>query len=474
MHIPTLFTFAVFVSVGIPATRSQALVVYDVFGIGFDIFKIGLEIVDLIRKQNEGSVEDLKRELEEVQHKMEQMIAASTTAIIREITLQTKLERIEDIVDELRSLLIDVKNYVLANDTLDREDFKNLFISRFDQRVVAMIRSLPELLTYTIPGLSDPLLALFRDKSRCNMTAIHAFQLFYEGLLTAGVSLQFVFRELSNMTLDDVEKYWREQIPEVKGHFNDLKKICKERMPEYATEDIKQTINADKMFENCKERYTWAWCDILYYPSMGTYQFHYHKAASSFIFWNGPSSSARNQILAIESADEKVKEWDTKKMNTALASKKDTFKSLITGSEDSWAAKKVGEAVEDFVKTKGFLIKAVIVFFDAKELGNVSQRVDKISPVAYVGIEGVTLKYCYSNEIVCTLAKWSLFNFNQDWKEYTGTFNIYVYPCSTTDTPESSRPDCYKHSTSSGTREIQSISIIAILTLSPFLLCLMM
>ena len=131
--------------------------------------------------------------------------------------------------------------------------------------------------------------------------------------------------------------------------------------------------------------------------------------------------------------------------------KKDTFKSIITGSEDSSAAKKVGEAIEDFVKRKGFLIKAVIVFFDAKELGNVSQRVDKIPPVAYVGIEGVTLKYCYSNGVVCTLAKWSLFNFNQDWKEFTGTFNIYVYPCSTTDTPESSRPDCYKHSISLGT-----------------------
>ena len=367
MLISTLFTFAVVVSVGIPTTRSQALVVYDVFGIGLDIFKIGLEIVDLIRKQNEASVEDLKRELEEVQHEMEQMIAASTTAIIQEITLQTKLERIEDIVDELRSLLIDVNNYVLANDTLDRENFKNLFISRFDQRVVAMIRSLPQLLTYTIPGLSDPLLALIRDKSRCNMTAIHDFQLFYDGLLAAGVSLQFVFRELSNITLDDVEKFWLEQIPEVKGQFNDLKTICKVRMPEYATEDIKQTINADKMFENCKERYTWAWCDILYYPPMGTYQFHYHKAVSSFMFWNGASSSARNQILAIESADEKVKEWDTKKINTELASKKDTFRSLITGSEDSSAAKKVGEAVEDFVKKKGFLIKKVQVGKDQEK-----------------------------------------------------------------------------------------------------------
>lgn len=457
---------AVIASSWIPVTRPQALVVYDVRGIGFDIFKIGLEVVDLIRKQNEGSVEDLKAELEAVQREMERMIAASTTAIIQEITLQNKLERIENIVNQLQSLLIDVNNYVLADNEGDRQNYKNLFLERFDGTAVAMIRSLPELLSYTIPGLSKPLLALIRDKSRCNMTAIDGFQLFYNGLLSAGCTTQFVFRELSNITLADVEKFWSEHIPYVQRQFEELEKTCKERLPENAAKDIKQTISAKVMFENCKKRYTWAWCDVLYYPPMGTFQFHYHTSVPDFIFWNGASSSGRNQVMAIESADKKVKQWNAKEMNKALASNYDSFRSGIDGSEDSSAAKKVGNAVEEFVKKKGFLFLAVVVFFYSNDLGNVSQVVDKDSPVAYVSIDGVTLKYCYNNGVTCALARWNLFNFNDDWKEYAGTFHVYVYPCATTSESASSRPDCFKHSTSSTRRVIQSVLTICLSIMS--------
>ena len=434
-------------------TQSSITAVLNIFKTGIDIFKTGFQIVNLIKQQNSGSAEDLQVKLEEVRRGLERMIRSSTTDIILEITLQKKLDRIESIVKELRSLLIDMKNYVLSDNEVDRENYKSLFLERFDQRVVAMIRELPGLLTYTIPGLSKPLTELIIDKSKCNMTAIHQFQLFYADLLSDGSSLQLVFRELSGITSTDVEEFWKEQLPNVQGQFDDMEKICKERQPDYATDEIKQNINADVMYKNCKERYTWAWCDVLYYPPMGTYQFHYHKSAQNLMFWNKMSSNGRNQIMVIGDTDELDKAWNPAEIKSALASNNDTFRSVIAGSEDSSAAMKIGNAVEDFVNKKGFRIGAIIVYFNAESLGKSSQAVDMDSPGAYVGVDGVTLKYCYNTGAACAFARWDLLNFNDDWKVLTGTFYIYVYPCSSTNAS-----DCVKHSTSATIGVIQCSS----------------
>ena len=309
--------------------------------------------MNIIRNRNSGSIEDLQAQLEEVRRGIERMIKSSTTDIKREITLQNKLNRIESIVKEMQSLVIDMKNYVLADNEIDRESYRILFLERFDQRVVAMIRELPGLLTYTIPGLSVPLVDLILDTSKCNMSAIHNFQLFYADLLSAGTTLQFVFRELSNITSEDVEHFWNESLPGVQDQFDNMEKTCKEKLPEYASDEIKQNIEADVMYRKCKERYTWAWCDVLYYPQMGTYQFHYQTSVAGFMFWNGASSSGRNQVMIIGDNDEEYNTWDPKEVSTALSSNGDTFRSVVDGSEDSSAAMKIGKAVEEFVKKKG-------------------------------------------------------------------------------------------------------------------------
>ena len=457
MRILTVFITTVVISGWISNSQSNALSVLKIFKTGIDIFKTGFQIVNLIRNRNSGSIEDLQAQLEEVRRGIERMIKSSTTDIIREITLQNKLNRIESIVKEMQSLVIDMKDYVLADNEIDRESYRILFLERFDQRVVAMIRELPGLLTYTIPGLSVPLVDLILDTSKCNMSAIHNFQLFYADLLSAGSTLQFVFRELSNITSEDVEHFWNESLPGIQEQFDNMEKTCKERLPEYAAEEIKQNIEADVMYTNCKERYTWAWSDILYYPPMGTYQLHYHTSVAGSMFWNGASSSGRNQIMVIGNNDGTNKTWDPKAINSALASNNDTFYSVIDGSEDSSAAMKIGKAVEEFLKRKGFLLKAIIVFFDAEALGNVTYKLDKDSPGAHVSIEGVTLTYCYNTGVVCTITRWDFLNFNDEWREYTGTFNVYVYPCSTSDQSTSSEQDCVKHSTSAAMRVTKSV-----------------
>lgn len=464
MHLSAVLIFSIVVSGCISTSQSGALAVLNIFKTGFDIFKTGFQIVNVIRKQNSGSFEDIQNQLEAVQQDMERMIKSSTTVIIREITLQNKLDRIESVVNELQSLLVDMENYVLADNEVDRANYKSLFLKRFDQRVVAMIRSLPGFLSYTIPGLSEPLVDLIRDKSKCNMTAIYGFQLFYADLLSDGSTLQFVFRELANITSEDVEDFWIEHLPGVQKQFDNMEKICKGRLPEYAVDEVKQSIVAETLQKNSKERYTWAWCDVLYYPPMGTHQFHYHKSVPDFMFWNGASSSGRNQIMVIGDIGETYRSWDKVEINRALTSNKDAFRFVIAGSEDSSAALKVGNAVEEFVKQKGFLIKAVIVFFGASGLGKVSSVVDKDSPAAYVRIDGVTLKYCYNSGFACTFAKWDLFNFNDDWKTYTGNFHVYVFPCSTSDTLASSRPDCFKHSTSAAKSVVKTFSAISVFT----------
>ena len=48
-------------------------------------------------------------------------------------------------------------------------------------------------------------------------------------------------------------------------------------------------------------------------------------------------------------------------MSSELSSNHETFKSVIKWSDDTSAAKRVGEAVEKFVKKKGFSIGAIIV-----------------------------------------------------------------------------------------------------------------
>ena len=87
----------------------------------------------------------MKTELERVRKDIDRMVRSSTTDIIREITLQNKLDRIETTVHKLKSLLIDLKNYALAENEIDRLNYESLFLERYDQRVVALIRSLPEL-----------------------------------------------------------------------------------------------------------------------------------------------------------------------------------------------------------------------------------------------------------------------------------------------------------------------------------------
>ena len=440
-----MFVLSSVILVQISETESNTLNVLNIFKTVFDVLKPGFQIIDFIRKQNSRSMENFETELERVRKDIDRMVRSSTTDIIREITLQNKLDRIETTVSELQSLLIDLKNYVLAENELDRTDYKSLFLERFDQRVVAMIRSLPEFLSYTMPGFSEPLIDIILNKSSCNMTAIHGFQLFYAHILSDGFTLQLVFRELLEVTTSDVEDFWIANLPRVQQQFDHMQETCKVRLPQYAVDMIKQNIDADVMFEQCKERYTWAWSDVFYYPPMGTHQFHYHKAAKDFMFWNKASSAGRNQILVIQDNDEKVNGWDPVEISSELASSHEEFNSVIKWSDDTTAAKKVGEAVEEFVKKKGFpTIGAIIVFFDAKGLGNVSRMIDNGSLGAYIGLDGVKLKYCYSSGIACSLASWNLFNFNQDWKEYTGMFHVYVYPCFKADESEK----CIKHSTS--------------------------
>ena len=152
MQVSLVFILSVIILVQIPVTESKSLTVLNIFKTVFDIFKPGFKIIDAIRKQNEGPIEDVKTELERVRKDIDRMVRSSTTDIIREITLQNKLDRIETTVHKLKSLLIDLKNYALAENEIDRLNYESLFLERHDQRVVALIRSLPELLSYTIPG----------------------------------------------------------------------------------------------------------------------------------------------------------------------------------------------------------------------------------------------------------------------------------------------------------------------------------
>ena len=97
-----------------PRTETKLIGVVTVFKTVVTIFKTGFQIVDFIRKLNSDPTEDLKNMLEDIRKDMTKMISSSTTAIIREITLQNKLEKIEDTVSEIRSLLIDLENYIEA------------------------------------------------------------------------------------------------------------------------------------------------------------------------------------------------------------------------------------------------------------------------------------------------------------------------------------------------------------------------
>ena len=82
MHLSALLIFSIVVSGCIPTSQSDVLAVLNIFKTGFDIFKTGFKIVNVIRKQNSGSYEDIKNQLESVRQDMERMIKSSTTVII--------------------------------------------------------------------------------------------------------------------------------------------------------------------------------------------------------------------------------------------------------------------------------------------------------------------------------------------------------------------------------------------------------
>ena len=440
-----------------PQSESSLSAVLAVGQTVFDIVKTGLEIVDLIR--NIESDQSTEKDKEEILNRIDTLIKFSTTTIIKEIELQRKLERIEETAVQVQSLLTDLTNYISADKKEDREIYKKHFIHRFHD-AVAQIRNLPNLLTDTITtGLSERLVDLILDKTQCNMTAVFQFQTFFAYLTSDCVTLHLAFTELSNITTDDVILFWEAAIQKIQFQFDKMEDTCKRRFSKYATNEIKLAINADVLSKSCKERYTWAWCDVFYYAAMGTHQFQYRKSVANFSFWNGASSSGRNQVMVIGDNDQVEQSWNQHTMNSELKSDINIFKDVISGPEDTSAALKVGEAVETYVKDKGFHVMAVLVFFDAADLEKVSIITDPASPAAYLVIEGVTLKYCYNSGFVCTITRWNLFAFNNEWKEYTGRFHVLVFPCAKAEILQNSRPDCFNHYISSAKKYSLSLCV---------------
>ena len=77
------------------------------------------------------------------------------------------------------------------------------------------------------------------------------------------------------------------------------------------------------------------------------------------MFWNGASSSEKNQIAVIGDISKAPPAWKKGDMDSELASNLSSFKAVIS---DSSAALKVGNATENFICDKGFKVKCVIVF----------------------------------------------------------------------------------------------------------------
>ena len=338
--------------------------VIQIGGLAINVLRFGLDIVKFVKdkklSRDNGIVDELK-----------ERISTTTSELKTSIGLSSRLGNIDDAVINIHSSMIDIVNIVESNTYTERNEYIRLFVYRFEQNgVIKHVRFLPELLTYTIPGVSGKLIDLVADNNRCNMTALDEFKKFYANLLSDGISLQLLFLHLNTeLPLNKTINEWTEWLQQISHTFDSKKASCMKSFPKLAQEDVNNAVDAVRLWSDSKQRYPWKTSDVIFLKPYGTYQFIYHKSKEDHLFWK--KSSERYKIAVFNDINKKVI------VPEVLVAASETIKSSIEGETDNEAALHVGQAVEAHLKDQGLAINAIVVFFDGGDLAPEKIQIDE-------------------------------------------------------------------------------------------------
>ncbi|XP_045179581.2 uncharacterized protein LOC123539153 [Mercenaria mercenaria] len=416
----------------------------------YNVVEFGMSVMGIIDNLKSGETpSDLSEIIDEVSAKID----ASTTAIIKTVTLQSKLDRIDDAVINIHSSLIDLKHILQATTKKDRDQYIQLFAARFEEHhLVKHLRFLPELLEYTIPGTTGKLVDLFADQSRCNMTAIYAFRTFYIELISDGISLELLYLKLStDVSINEVLEQWNPSLVKIGQIFETQETKCKSKFEMYAEEDLRNANDALKLWTDNKIRYTWKTSDVIFLKPYGTLQFLYYSHRCNSLFWHRTN---RNKFAIFSDKDQ------TKPNLKILQNVEGKLKASIQGEWDENAAKNVGNAIENHLKDKGYIIISLIVFFEGGDISSERIKVDTNSPVIQLSIGDVKLRYCYESGFEC---KVDFFNWFGGKKSVYGRMRAFAYTAKA-----NGFENCQELKTGSSTQNEPFIKLVYIL----LILCL--
>ncbi|XP_053391439.1 uncharacterized protein LOC128554218 [Mercenaria mercenaria] len=379
-----------------------------------DILDLGRNILEFFDEVEEDK-DDADIELLVVQIK--DRIDSATTDIMTNVLAQSKLDKIDDAVITIHSLLIDLDNILHAQTSEDQKRLEKTFVSRFEQQNAVMhIRFLPELLQYRIPGSSGILKDLYTEIVRCNMSALLEFKRFYLELVSDGVALQFLHIHLtSSPSLNSTIEQWQIGHEKMNKTFYDMESGCINNFAKYANEDVHTADDARTLWKNNKERYPWKRNDVLFMKPYGTFQFLYIKHFGDYLFRH---KANRNKIVIFTDKS------DNTTSQTDLTSAKEAIKSAIGSPWDQNAAKNVGLAVEKRLVDDGYFIRALVVFFDGGEFASEILLFDEDSPVMYLEISHVQLSFCEDSSLKCAV---DVINWFGGRKDVHGSMKICAY-----------------------------------------------
>lgn len=321
----------------------------------FEMAKLAYNVFNVLSVNDETGGTTNQR-IGELETELLQRIGASTTSIITNTLLVSKIERIEYAVIAVHSSLIELNNIIKYGDDAYEELFKTYYVNH---DVTAHIRFLPKLLTYEIPGTSGKLLDLWIENTRCNMTSLYVFKQFYFELVSSGVALQSAFNYLkveidANSTVEE----WTHVIEEMEEVFDSYENTCKSRFVDLATDDISNIKDANELSKVLDQRYPWKVYDIYFLKPYGTFQFIYHESKGERLIWKQMDDS--NRLVVFIDRD------DLDGYVKFSITDGERFRSSLSGVENGETAKNAGTSVKNYISRmdKEYDVKILLSFFD--------------------------------------------------------------------------------------------------------------
>ncbi|XP_053383476.1 uncharacterized protein LOC123541539 [Mercenaria mercenaria] len=378
------------------------------------ILKASVQIYDFIDSINSNDPKPLtKADADYIIKELSEEIQTSETNIIRSSVMQSRLERIDDAVIQIKNSLQDLTNY-LNSSTSTRDSFKSIFIVNYENgEITSKLRFLPTLLTYQNPAQKGTLLSLLAANSRCILTTVDIFKTFYNNLMSSGISINVAYDFVKfNMSKEAALKEWINTSRDIEEKFQTVENHCQSLFTTYATKDLNEAVSAHALHIKNNAWNPWKKNDVFFSKSYGTHQFVYLEYEDDTVIWQRTDTNDKVAVFYQPYL------YEYRLPSNILTDSTERFRSTIDGEDDDSAAKHVAQSVENMLNQDGYIVESLVVLFDD---GESEEALDIDTPAVKATIDDVKLTYCYENRVQCSI------DVLDSTKSASGSFKIYVY-----------------------------------------------